>query len=56
METPKSGRAWTDVLQTLKDHGFLLYPTILPTTIDGEKKIFQDKVKLKQYLSISPAF
>lgn len=55
METPKVGRAWTDVLPTLKDQGFLLYPTILPSTIDGERKVFQDKVKLKQYLSISPA-
>jgi hypothetical protein len=31
------------------------YPTKLSITIDGEIKIFHDKSKVKQYLSINPA-
>jgi hypothetical protein len=33
----------------------LLYPEKLLNTIDGEKKIFHDKVKFTQYLSTNPA-
>jgi hypothetical protein len=33
----------------------LLYPAKLSTNIDGESKIFHDKVKFKQYLSTNPA-
>jgi hypothetical protein len=45
----------TDVLQTLREHKCqprLLYPSI---TIDGETKIFYDKIKFTQYLSTNPA-
>ena len=38
----------------LRDHR-LLYPAKLSITIDGENKIFHDKVKFKQYLSTNPA-
>ena len=31
------------------------YPAKLSITIDGETKIFQDKNKFTQYLSINPA-
>jgi len=51
-------RAWTDVLQTLRDHRRqtkLLYPARLPIIIDGENKTFLNKVKLKQHLSTNTA-
>jgi hypothetical protein len=57
-ETQKSRKAWTDVLQTRRDHGchpVLLYPAKFSVTIDGENKIFHDKIKIKQYLSTNPA-
>jgi hypothetical protein len=33
----------------------LIYPAKLSITIDGKNKIFYDKTKFKQYLSINPA-
>ena len=44
----KAIRAWTDVIQTLREHKFqprLLYPAKLSITIDGETKVFHDKPK-----------
>jgi hypothetical protein len=44
-------------MQTLREHKChprLLYPAKLSINIDGENKIFQDKAKLKQYLSTNP--
>ena len=57
-ETMKARRAWTDVIQTLREHKFqprLLYPAKLSITIDGETKVFHDKTKFTQYLSTNPA-
>ena len=54
----KARRAWTDVIQTLRDHKFqprLLYPAKLSITIDGETKVFHDKTKFPHYLSKNPA-
>ena len=54
----KARRFWTGVIQTLKEHKCqprLLYPTKLSINIDGETKIFQDKTKFTQYLSMNPA-
>ena len=54
----KARRAWTDVIQTLRDHIFqprLLYPAKLSITIDGKTKGFHDKTKFTQYLSMNPA-
>jgi hypothetical protein len=48
----------TDVIQTLREHKCeprLQYPSKLSITIDGETKVFQDKTKFTQYLSINPA-
>jgi hypothetical protein len=53
-ETMKVRRAWSEVMQTLKEYKCqprLLYPAKLSIIIDGETKIFQDKTKFKQYLS-----
>ena len=58
METLKARRAWTEILQTLREHrcqARLLYPAKLSITIDGENKIFHDKAKFEQYLSTNPA-
>ena len=57
-ETMKARRAWTDVIQTLREHKCqprLLYPAKLSITIDGETKVFHDKTKFTQYLSTNPA-
>jgi hypothetical protein len=53
----KARRSWADVIQTLREHKGqprLLYSTKLSVTIDGENKIFHDKNKFTQYLSINP--
>jgi hypothetical protein len=57
-ETMKARRAWTDVIQTLREHKCqpkLLCPAKLSITIDGETKVFHDKAKFTQYLSMNPA-
>jgi hypothetical protein len=54
----KARRSWTDVIQTLRGHKCqprLLYPAKLSITIDGETKIFHEKAKFTQYLSVNPA-
>jgi hypothetical protein len=51
-------RSWTDVMQTLREHKCqhkLIYPAKLSITIDGETKIFHDKIKFTQYLTTNPA-
>ena len=56
-ETMKARRAWTDVIQTLREHKFqprLPYPAKLSITIDGETKVFHDKNKFTYYLSTNP--
>jgi hypothetical protein len=50
----KARRAWTDVIQTLREHKCqprLLYPAELSITVDGETKVLQDKTKFTHYLS-----
>jgi hypothetical protein len=50
-------RSWTDVKQTLRDHKCqprLLYPAKFSITIDGETKVFHEKNKFIQYLSMNP--
>jgi hypothetical protein len=57
-ETIKARLSWTDVIQTLREHKCqprLLYPAKLSITIDGETKVFYDKTKFTQYLSMNPA-
>lgn len=54
MEILKDRKAWKNVLHNLNNYRCqrrLLYPGKLSITIDRENKIFQDNVKLKQYLS-----
>jgi hypothetical protein len=54
----KARRAWSEVVQTLREHKCqlrLLYPAKLSININGENKIFKDKTKFRQYLSTKPA-
>jgi hypothetical protein len=54
----KARRAWTDVIQTLREHKCqprLQYPAKLLITRDGETKVFHDKTKFTQYLSMNAA-
>jgi hypothetical protein len=49
--------SWTDAIQILREqkcHSRLLSPAKL-SVIDGETKIFHDKTKFTQYLSMNPA-
>jgi hypothetical protein len=51
-------RSWTYVIQTLREHkcqSRLLDPAKLSITIYGETKVFHDKTKFTQYLSMNPA-
>jgi hypothetical protein len=58
-ETMKAKRFWTEVIETLREHkcqSRILYTAKLSITIDGEKtKVFHDKSKFTQYLSMDPA-
>jgi hypothetical protein len=57
-ETMKSRKAWSEVMQTLREHKCqprLLYTTKLSINIGGKTKIFQDKTKFNQYLSTNQA-
>jgi hypothetical protein len=54
----KSRRAWTDVIQTLREHKYqprLHYPGKLSITLDGETKVFHARYKFTHYLSMNPA-
>jgi hypothetical protein len=58
METLKNRRAWTKMLQILRNQRCqlrLLFQVKLSITIDRESKIFHNKVQLKQYLSTNSA-
>ena len=57
-ETMKARRSWTEVIQTIREHKYqsrLLYPAKFSITIDGETKVFHDKTKFTQYLSMNLA-
>jgi hypothetical protein len=55
-ETLKDRRAWTKVMQTIREPKCqLLYPAKLSIIIHEDTKMFHDKTKLKQYLSTNPA-
>jgi hypothetical protein len=54
----KARRAWTDVIQSLREHicqPRLLCPAKLSITIDGKTKVFHDQTKFTHYLSRNPA-
>jgi hypothetical protein len=54
----KARRSWTDVIQTQREHkcqSRLLCSAKLSIAIDGKNKVFHDKTKFTNYLSINPA-
>jgi hypothetical protein len=54
-ETLKARRAWSEVFQALNENNFnprILYSAKVPFKIDGEIKVFHDKQKLNQYMTI----
>jgi hypothetical protein len=54
----KARRSLTNIIQTLREHKCqprLLYPAKLSITIHGETKVFYDKTKFTQYLSMNTA-
>jgi hypothetical protein len=54
----KARRSCEDFIQTPREHKCqprLLYPAKLSIIIDGETKVFHDKMKFTQYLSTNPA-
>jgi hypothetical protein len=56
-ETLKARRAWSEVFWTLNENNFnprILYPGKLSFKIDGAIKVFNDKQKLKQYMTTKP--
>jgi hypothetical protein len=56
-ETLKKRRAWSEVFQALNENNFnprIVYPAKLSFKIDGAIKVFQDKQKLKQNMTIKP--
>jgi hypothetical protein len=57
METLIAKRAWSEVFQVLNENNFnhrILYTAKLSFKIDGTIKVFHDKQKLKQYMTIKP--
>jgi hypothetical protein len=54
----KAKRYWINVIKTPKEHKcqpWLLYPAKLSITIEGETKIFHEKNRFTQYLSMNIA-
>jgi hypothetical protein len=57
METFKVRRTWSEVFWELNENNFnprILYPAKLSFNIHGTIKVFQDKQKLKQYMTTKP--
>jgi hypothetical protein len=57
METFKVRRTWSEVFWELNENNFnprILYPAKLSFKIHGTIKVFQDKQKLKQYMTTKP--
>jgi hypothetical protein len=57
METLKATRAWSEVFGALNENNFnprRLYPAKLSFKIEGAIKIFHDKQKLKQHMTMKP--
>jgi hypothetical protein len=55
--TLKARREWSEVFLSLNKNNFnpkILYPAKLSFKIDGAIKIFHNKQKLKQYMTIKP--
>ena len=57
-ETLQARRGWKEVFQVMKGknlHPRLLYPAKLSFRMEGQKKYFPDKVKLKEFIITKPS-
>ena len=57
-ETLQSRREWHDIFKVLKGKNLqnrILYPARLSFQIEGERKNFSDKQKLREFIIIRPA-
>ena len=55
--TLQARRGWKEVLRVMKSkdlHPRLLYPAKLSFRMEGQKKCFPDKVKLKEFIITKP--
>ena len=56
-ETLQARRGWKEVFEVMKDkdlHTRLLYPAKPPFRMEGLRKCFPDKVKLKEFIITKP--
>ena len=56
-ETLQARRGWKEVFKVMKDKDFhprLIYPAKLSFRMEGQKKCFPDKVKLKEFIITKP--
>ena len=56
-ETLKARMGWKEVFKVMKGkdlHPRLLYPAKIPFRMEGQKKGFPDKVKLKEFIITKP--
>ena len=57
-ETWQARKGWQDIFRILNEKNMqprILYPTRLSFRIEGEIKSFQDRQKLKEYVTTKPA-
>ena len=58
-ETWQARKGWQDIFRVLDEKNMqprILYPARLSFRIEGEIKSFQDRQKLKEYVTTKPAF
>ena len=56
-ETFQAGRSWKELFEVMKGkdlHPRLLYPAKLSFRMEGQKKCFPDKIKLKEFIISKP--
>ena len=56
-DTLQARRVWEEVFKVMKDkdlHPRLLYPSKLSFRMEGQRKCFSDKVKLKEFIITKP--
>jgi hypothetical protein len=57
-QTLKVRKAWSNIIQALRENNYLpkiLYPAKMSFKLEGEIKTFQNKDKVKQFISMKPA-
>ena len=58
-ETWKARKGWQDIFRVLNEKNMqprILYPARFSFRIEGETKSFQDRQKLKEYVTTKPGF